>query len=114
MDAIKNEYFSEEMISSIRNCLFFLKPKTIGFFIEHGKTDEVMIPDGMGVNDVKIVYHDDYEIDFKILFGSGDHMFIVLTDIKDMLVHINDKDIDFTTKNNGNFHITLSKSIDTL
>ena len=113
MEEINNEYFSKEMINDIKNCLFFLNPERIGFFTENSKTDEIMIPDGMSVDEIKIVSYDDYELDFKVNFDSH-FMFIILTDVKDMIVHISDKDIDFTTKNNTNFHITLSKSIDNL
>lgn len=116
MEAIRNEYFSEEMYHIIDSCLWNLNPKGVGYFSESRKGDDVFIPETMSVDKVELLPKSQSETDtltFRVYIGSY-NMFIILRDVNNIQVYIDGKNMDFTTTSEGNLHITLSKSIDTL
>ena len=116
MNAIRNEYFSEEMYNIIHSCLRNLNPKGVSFFSESRKGDDVFLPETMNVDKVELLPKSRSESDtltFRIYIGSYMY-YIILRDVDNTLVYIDGKNMDFITPDEGDLHITLSKSIDTL
>ena len=116
MNAIKNEYFSEEMYKIINSCFWNLNPKTVGFFSESRKGDDVFLPEGMNVDKVELLpksQSESGELIFRVYIGSYMY-YITLRDVDNILVYIDGKNMDFITTSKGDLHIVLSKSIDTL
>ena len=116
MDAIRDEYFSEEMYNIIDSCLRNLNPKGMGFFSESRKGDDIFLPETMNVDKVELLpksQSENSELIFRVYIGSY-YMYITLRDINNIRVYIDGKDMDFTTTHKSNLHITLSKAINTL
>lgn len=116
MDAIRNEYFSEEMYNIVNSCLWNLNPKGVAYFSESRKGDTVFIPETMSVDKVELLPKSRSESDtltFRVYIGSYMY-YIILRDVDNTLVYIDRKNMDFITPDESDLHITLSKSIDTL
>jgi intergrase/recombinase len=116
MDAIRDEYFSEEMYNIIDSCLRNLNPKGVSFFSESRKGDDIFIPEIMNVNKVELLpksQSESGELIFRVYIDSY-YMYITLRDINNIRVYIDGKDMDFITTDKGDLHITLSKAINTL
>lgn len=116
MDAIRDEYFSEEMYNIINSCLRNLNPKGVSFFSESRKGDDVFLPETMNVDKVELLpksQSESGELIFRVYIGSY-YMYITLRDINNIRVYIDGKDMDFITTDKGDLHITLSKAINTL
>ena len=116
MEAIRNEYFSEEMYNIVNSCLRNLNPKGVSFFSESRKGDDVFLPETMNVDKVELLQKsqsEGNELIFRVYIGSYMY-YITLRDVSNILVYIDGKNMDFITPSKGDLHITLSKSIDTL
>ena len=73
MDAIENEYFSEEMYNIINSCLRNLNPKGVSFFSESRKGDDVFLPETMNVDKVELLQKsqsEGNELIFRVYIGS--------------------------------------------
>ena len=116
MEAIRDEYFSEEMYNIVNSCLRNLNPKGVGFFSESRKGDDIFLPETMNADKVELLpksQSEGNELIFRVYIGSYMY-YITLRDISNILVYIDGKNMDFITPDKGDLHIVLSKSIDTL